>query len=657
MTNSGIGQPVRRKEDFRFLTGEGAFTDDLNMPNQAYSYVLRSPHAHARIAGIDTRAAKAVNGVLTVLTADDIKAAGLGTIPCLSDVIQRDGSPMVSPARPILADGFVRHVGNAVAFVVAETLSVAKDAAELIEIDYEPLPAVVGTKGATDTGAHQVWPEAKNNTCYIWETGDQEATDAAFADAAHTVSLELVNNRVVVAAIEPRALVGDWDGTRYTLHAPTQGVHGMRRQLANHVFNLPEESFHLVTPDVGGSFGMKNRLYPELPLVLHAARELERPVKWTADRSESFLADTQGRDQVNHAELALDAEGRIQAMRIDTQYNVGAYLSQFGPTIALGTKVALQIGAYRIPHVFGRVTGVFTNTVPVDAYRGAGRPEAGYVIERLVDAAARKLKMDPATFRRLNFIAPEAMPHTTALDLTYDSGEFKRNLDDALSRGDYESFKSRREVSKAAGKLRGCGIAYHLENSAAGASETTHIRVEPSGKVTMIQGTQSGGQGHATIFPQIAADRLGIEVDQIELIQGDTDLVATGAGTGGSKSTGVGGVSCDRAAIAVIEKGRLIASHVLEASSADIEYSNGIFNVAGTDRSRTLYEIAAAAQDSQNLWEGEEPELVGSGEFGSTVASYANGCHLCEVEVDSETGAIDIVNYTVVSDFGTLVSG
>ena len=656
MTNSGIGRPVRRKEDFRLLTGDGTFTDDLNMPNQAYSYVLRSPHAHARIAGIDTHAAKATKGVLTVFTADDIKAAGLGMIPCLSDVTQRDGSPMVSPARPILADGFVRHVGNAVAFVVAEALSVAKDAAELIEVDYEPLPAVVDTRGATDAGAHQVWPEAKNNTCYVWETGDQKATDAAFADAAHTVSLELVNNRVVVAAIEPRALVGDWDGTRYTLHAPTQGAHGMRRQLANHIFNLPEESFHLVTPDVGGSFGMKNRLYPELPLVLLATRELGRPVKWTADRSESFLTDTQGRDQVNHAELALNADGKIQAMRIDTQYNFGAYLSQFGPAIALGTKVALQIGAYRIPHVFGRVTGVFTNTVPVDAYRGAGRPEAGYVIERLVDAAARQLKMDPAAFRRLNFIAPEAMPHTTVLDLTYDSGEFKRNLGDALSQGDYDSFKSRREVSKAAGKLRGCGIAYHLENSSAGASETTQIRIEPTGKITMIQGTQSGGQGHATIFPQIAADRLGIEVDQIELIQGDTDLVATGAGTGGSKSTGIGGVSCDRAAIAVIEKGRLIASHVLEAAPTDIEYANGIFQVAGTDRSRTLYEIAAAAQDSKNVPEGEELELVGSGEFGSTVASYANGCHLCEVEVDSETGAIDIVSYNVVSDFGTIIN-
>jgi carbon-monoxide dehydrogenase large subunit len=656
MTNSGIGQPIRRKEDLQLLTGRGAFTDDFNLPNQAYGYVLRSLHAHAHIAAIDITSAKKADGVLAVFTANDIKAAGLGTIPCLSSVTQRDGSPMVQPERPILADELVRHVGNAVAFIVAETLSQAKDAAELIEVDYEPLPAVVDTSSATDAGAPQVWPEAHNNICYVWETGDQEATDAAFAGAAHIASLDLVNNRVVVAAIEPRALVGQWDGRRYTLYAPTQGVHAMRRQLAAHIFNLPEEKFHLVTPDVGGSFGMKNRLYPELPLVLFAAHVLGRPVKWTADRSESFLADTQGRDQINHAELALDAKGLIQAMRIDTQYNVGAYLSQFGPAIAIGTKVALQIGAYRIPHVFGRVTGVFTHTVPVDAYRGAGRPEAGYVIERLVDAAARKLKMDPADFRRLNFIAPEAMPHTTALDLTYDSGEFKRNLDDALSQSDYEGFETRRIAAEANGKLRGCGISYHLENSAAGASETTHIRIEPSGDVTIIQGTQSGGQGHATIFPQIAADRLGIEVDRIELIQGDTDLVETGAGTGGSKSTGVGGVSCDRAAVAVIEKGRLIASHVLEAAPTDIEYTNGIFNVAGTDRSRTLYEIAAAAQDPQNLPDGEEPALVGNGEFGSTVASFANGCHLCEIEVDPETGAIDIVSYNVVSDFGTIIN-
>ena len=656
MTDSGIGQPVRRREDSRLLTGRGAFTDDFSLPDQTYAYVLRSPHAHARIADIDTSSAKAADGVLAVLTAADIKSAGLGTLPCLFPVTQRDGSPMISPVRPILADGFVRHVGNAVAFVVATKLSQAKDAAELIEVDYEPLPAVVDTKGASSAGAPQVWPQAENNTCYIWETGDREATDAAFANATHVAELELINNRVVVAAIEPRALLGQWDGTRYTLYAPTQGVHGMRRQLANHIFNLPEETFRIVTPDVGGSFGMKNRLYPELPLVLFTARELGRPVKWTADRSESFLADTQGRDQVNHAELALDAEGRIQALRVDTRYNVGAYLSQFGPGIATGTKVALQIGAYNIPHVFGRVTGVFTNTVPVDAYRGAGRPEAGYVIERLADAAARKFKMDPAEFRRLNFVVPEAMPHTTALDLTYDSGEFRRNLDEGLALGEYEGFEKRRSASEAAGMLRGCGMAYHLENSSMGSAETTHIRVEPSGDVTMIQGTQSGGQGHATIFPQIAADRLGIEVDRIELIQGDTDLVATGAGTGGSKSTGVGGVSCDRAAVAVIERGRVIASHVLEAAPADIEFSNGLFTVAGTDRGRTLFEIAEAAQNPKNLPDETETGLFGSGEFGSNVASFANGCHLCEVEIDPGTGTIDIVRYSVVSDFGTVIN-
>ena len=656
-TKSGIGQPLRRKEDPRFLTGRSAFTDDFKLPGQVYAYVLRSPHAHARIAAIDTSAARAADGILAVLTASDIKTAGLGTLPCLFPVTQSDGSPMVSPARPILADGFVRHVGNAVAFVVADTLTQAKDAAELIDVDYEPLPAVVDTKGATDAGAAQVWPEAENNICYIWETGDREATDAAFDSAEHVVYLDLVNSRVVVAAIEPRALVGQWGGTRYTLYAPTQGVHGMRRQLANHIFDLPEKMFRLVTPDVGGSFGMKNKLYPEMPLVLFAARELDRPVKWTADRSESFLSDTQGRDQVNRAELALDEDGRIQALRVDTHYNVGAYLSQIGPAIVTwGSKVALQIGAYQISHAFSRVTAVFTHTVPVDGYRGAGRPESGYLIERLVDAAARKLKMDPAEFRRLNFIAPEAMPHTTALGLTYDSGEFQRNLDDALRQFAYEDFAARKAASESAGKLRGCGIAYNLENSAEGASETTRIRVEPSGKVTIFQGTQSGGQGHATIFPQIVADRIGIDVDYIELIQGDTDLVATGAGTGGSKSTGLGGVSCDRAAVAVIERGRRIASQVLEAAPADIEYASGIFSVAGTDRSRTLYEIAEAAEDRQILPDDGETGLFGIGEFGSTVASFSNGCHLCEVEIDPETGAIDIMRYAVVSDFGTVIN-
>ena len=657
MTESGIGQPILRKEDLNFLIGRGSFTDDFNIPGQAYAYVLRSPHAHARIASIDTSAALVASGILAVFTAPDIKAAGLGTLPCLFPVTQRDGSPMISPPRPILAEGFVRHVGNAVAFIVADTLSEAKDAAELIDVDYEPLPAIVETKSITQDGAPLVWPEATNNICYIWETGNSEATDAAFDVAEHIVDLDLVNNRVVVASLESRVLVGQWDGTRYTLHTPTQGVHSIRRQLANNIFNLPEEKFRLITPDVGGSFGMKNKLYPEQPLVLFAARALGRPVKWTADRSESFLSDTQGRDQVNHAELAFDAEGRIQALRVDTIYNMGAYLSQIGPAVVTwGSKAALQIGAYRIPQAFSRITGVFSHTVPIDGYRGAGRPEASYVIERLVDAAARKLNMDPADFRRLNFIAPDEMPHTTALNLTYDSGEFRRNLDDGLALGDYGGNGTRKAISESAGKLRGCGMSYHLETTGEGNTETTRIRVEPTGGVTIVQGTQSGGQGHATIFPQIVAERLGIEVDRIEFIQGDTDLVAVGSGTGGSKSTCLGGVSCDRAAIAVIERGRLIASHVLEAAPADIEYADGLFKVTGTDRGRTLYEIAVVAEGQNFLSNDGEIGLFGMGEFGSTVASFANGCHLCEVEIDPETGVIEIARYSVVSDHGTIIN-
>ncbi len=657
MAKFGVGQAVERTEDARLLTGRGRYTDDINLEGQVYGVVLRSPHAHAEIRSIDTSAARSAPGVLAVYTAADIRAAGLGTIPCMYPIEQKDGSPLVTPPHPILAEGRVRHVGDPVAFVVAESPAAARDAAELIEVDYAPLPAIADTATATDPEAPQIWDEAPRNTCFVWADGDEAATEAAFARAAEVVTVELVNNRVVVNPMEPRAALGDWDGERFTLYTPTQGPHSIRFQLAKHIFKVPTRAVRVVTPDVGGGFGMKIFLYAEQPLVLFAARELGRPVKWTAERSaDGFVSDSQGRDQINRVELALDANGRFLALKVRNVANLGAYISNFAPFIPTACGAGMLNGVYAFEAIHVEVTGVFTNTVPVDAYRGAGRPEAIYIVERAVDAAARRLGIDPAELRRRNFIRPEAMPCRTAMGLVYDSGDFARNLDEALRIADAEGFPARRRQAAGEGKLRGLGLAYYVEACGGGPGESANIEVAEDGTVTLLIGTQSNGQGHETAYAQVIAERLGIDLDRIRVVQGDTDLIAKGNGTGGSRSLPEGGIAVDRAAAAVIEKGRRIAARVMEAAEVDIEFRDGTFVVAGTDRRLGLAEAAQAARDPTLLPEEEETGLTGTGQFMAEEKTFPNGCHVCEVEIDRETGTTRIVRYTIVDDFGTVVN-
>ena len=654
MVKFGVGQPGTRLEDQRLLTGHGAYTSDINLDGQAYGVVVRSPYAHARFSQVDASAAKAAPGVLTVYTADDIKAAGLKSLPFAMGFDNIDGSKVYSPTRDILAVDVVRHVGNPVAFVVAETLGQAQDAAELVDIDYEPLPSITDTKQATKADTPQVWEGAANNVAFTWQMGDRDATDAAFEKADQVVRVELVNNRLVANSMETRAAIGDWDGKRYTLHSPSQGVHFTQNAVSD-VLGIEKDELRVMTPDVGGSFGMKTMLYPEPPLVLFAARDLNRPVKWTSERTEAFVSDNQGRDQINHAELALDSDARFLGIRVRSIGNIGAYYSSFGMFIPTSAGAKLLGGVYTVPAVHVEVTGVFTHTVPVDAYRGAGRPEAIYLVERLVDAAARQLEIDPTELRRRNFIPKDAMPYSTAIVNVYDCGDFPRMMEEALDHADYAGFAARREETRKVGKLRGLGVASYVENCGGGAEKAV-VSVDGKGDVKVVIGTQAIGQGIATGYAQVIADNLGVENDCVNVIMGDTDLVATGNGTGGSKSMPVGGVACERAALALIEIGKRIAAEVLEASTADIEFSDGTFSVVGTDRRVGLAQVAEAATDSKFAVDGEEPGLSGSGEFNSDVSTFPNGCYVCEVEIDRDTGTLDIVKFVAFDDIGTVMN-
>ncbi|MGE5145152.1 MAG: xanthine dehydrogenase family protein molybdopterin-binding subunit, partial [Candidatus Eiseniibacteriota bacterium] len=543
MGQFGIGQAVRRTEDQRFVRGRGQYTDDISLPRQSYAVFVRSPHAHARIRRIDTAAAAALPGVLGVYTGADLEAAGVAPIDCGTAVKNIDGSTeKVVPWHP-LAVGRVKHVGDPVAVAVGETLAAARDAAEAVEVDYEPLPSVTDTAGALKPGAPLAWDEVPGNLSFDWETGDKAAAAAAFAKAARVVTLDLVNNRVVQNPMEGRAAIGDYDqrGDRYVLYTSTQGSHGLRRQLVTGPFKGPEASFRVVTPDVGGGFGMKNFLHPEQAVVPWLAKQLGRPVKWTGERAECFLTDVQGRDHVSHAELALDRDGRILALKVETIANLGAYLSFFAPFVATAAGVPMLPGVYAIPTVYVRVKGVLTNTAPVDAYRGAGRPEASYLIERLVDVAARETGLGPAEFRRRNFIPPSAMPYKTATGLVYDSGDFTRLMTRAMETADWAGFEARRKEARGRGKLRGIGMAYYVERCGGGLEERAELRINPAGEVTVLIGTQSNGQGHETAYAQIVEERLGIPFDKVKVVQGDTDVIATGRGTGGSRSLPVGG--------------------------------------------------------------------------------------------------------------------
>ncbi len=657
-TRFGIGQAVRRVEDQRFLTGQGRYLDDINLEGQLHARVLRSPHAHAEIRGIDVTEAAALPGVAAVLTGTDVAADGLGDIPAGAVVTSRDGQPNIVPPRPALAQGRARFVGEPVALVVAETAAIAQDAAELIVVDYAELPAVVATGSALDPETPQIHERAPGNLCLDWEKGDKAATDAAFAEAAHVTSLELVNSRVVVNPIEPRGCLGQWhpETESFTLYNSGQAMHGIARMLSGSVFDLPVEKLRVISPDVGGGFGTKHFVYPEQALVLWAARRLGRPIKWISDRGEGFLSDTHGRDHVMRAELALDAEGKILALRVITTANIGAYVSTFGAMIPTNPVAVVLGGVYDIPAVYYNAKGVFTNTVPVDAYRGAGRPEASFAIERLVDLAAIEMEIDPVDLRHRNFIKPDAMPYTTAMGSILDCGEFDRILERTLAQGDHPGFAARRRESEGRGRLRGLGLASYFEATLGMPNEKTEVRFEPDGGVTVLAGTMSNGQGHETTYAQILHQRLGLDFDSIRFLQGDTGLIASGGGHGGSRSMQLGGNALLAAADIIEEKAKRLAAHHLEAAVADIELAEGACSVVGTDIRITLPELAQIARDPAKLPEGMEPGLDATGAYERQASTYPNGCHLAEIELDPETGRVEILAYHVVDDFGVLLN-
>ena len=658
MKQFGIGQPVRRVEDRRFITGRGNYLDDISVSRQAQAFMLRSPHAHARIRAIDSSAALSAPGVVAVFTGDDLARDGIGTIPCLSAVTNRDGSPSVLPPHPAIARDRVRHVGDTVAMVLAESAAAARDAAELIVLDYEPLSAVVDTAHALDPGQPQVWDEAPGNLCFDWEVGNIAAVQQAIAGARHRISLELVNNRIVVNSMEPRGAIGEYDPGEdsFTLWSSTQGSHFVRNLLAGSVFKIPENRIRVVTRDVGGGFGMKLFLYPEHILVLWGAKKVGRPVKWVPDRADAFMTDTQGRDNITHLDLALNEQLRFLALDVELLANMGAYLSNFAPEIPTASGAVMHSGVYAIPAIHVGVKGVFTNTTPVDAYRGAGRPEAAYAIERLIDFAARRLGVPPQELRRRNFIKPEAMPYQTALGLNYDSGEIARNMDQALAAADLVGFPARRAEARARGRYRGLGHAVYIEQSGFPPDEFAELRFDPSGTLTILMGTQSSGQGHQTAYTQLAAERLGVVPEKIRVLQGDTAVISFGRGTGGSRSIPVGGASLAQAADKLIAKGRRIAAHLFEAAEADVEFADGIFSVSGTDRRLGIEEVARAAFDPARQAPGVEPGFDESGHFAPPQPTFPNGCHVCEVEIEPDTGRIEILRYLVVDDFGRVIN-
>ncbi len=663
-----IGARVQRKEDYRFLTGAGQYTDDVALPNQTYAAFVRSPHAHAVIRKINSEKAKKAPGVLAVFTGEDLAAAKVGGLPCGWLITDVKGQPMKEPPHPCLAQGKVRHVGDQVAVVIAETLDQAQDAAELVKVDYQELPAVVDPKKASSgKPIHDIAPD---NTCYVWALGDKAAVDSAFSKANHVTKLEFVNNRLIPNAIEPRAAIGAFSRAddAYTLYVASQNPHVERLLMTAFVLGLPEHKVRVVAPDVGGGFGSKIYLYAEDVVVTWASKQLNRPVKWTSDRSEAFLSDAHGRDHITVAELALDKEGKFLAMRVKTTANLGAYLSTFAscvPTILYATLLA---GQYTTPLIHCEVTAVFTNTTPVDAYRGAGRPEATYVVERLVETAAREMKIDPVELRRRNFIRD--FPYQTPVALQYDTGNYDATLDAALKLADVSGFSSRKENSLKNGKLRGIGYAAYIEacgiapsavagslGARAGLFEAGEVRVHPTGTVTVFTGSHSHGQGHETTFAQVVADRLGLPIDNVAIVHGDTSKVLFGMGTYGSRSIAVGGTAIVKALDKIIAKGKKIAAHLLEASEADIEYDRGEFKVAGTDKKKMFGEVAFAAYVPHNYPHDKlEPGLNENAFYDPANFTFPAGTYVCEVEIDRDTGATQIASFTAVDDFGKIIN-
>jgi len=650
MAKFGVGQPVRRVEDSRLLRGKGTYTDDINREGQAYAYVLRSPHGHAAIKGIDTGEAAKMPGVIAVLTAKDAEADKLGAIHCKVDYKNRDGSDMWKPDHHALAQDRVRHVGDPVALVVAETLAQARDAAEAIQVDYDTLPAVTDMAAAIKPGAPQVWPQYENNVILDWQMGDEAACDAEFKKAKRIIKLDLVNNRIVVNAMEPRAAIGEFDATAngFTLRTCSQGVHGLAGQMAE-ALGVKFKQVRVITPDVGGGFGMKIFAYAEHLLVLWAAKRLGRPVKWTADRGESFLCDTQGRDHLSHAALAVDGDGKFLAMKISTLANLGAYLSNYGPFIPTDCGSGLLCGVYTFNAAHVSVKCVATNTVPVDAYRGAGRPEAAYLVERVVDYAAAELGIAPDQLRAMNYIPKSAMPFKQAMGLVYDSGDFAGTMAMAQKEADWAGFARRKSESASRGRLRGIGMSYYVEACGGAPNEKATLRVDADETVSLMIGTQSNGQGHETAYAQLIAEDLGVPFESIKVVQGDTSLVSFGMGTGGSRSLPVGGAATVEAVTEVIKKGKELAGDALEAAAADIEFKDGSFRIAGTDRAIGIFELAKRAK-------GKNLDLAGLGDFNPGANTYPNGCHVCEVEVDPDTGTVTVERMTMVDDFGRVVN-
>jgi len=672
MTENGIGAAVRRKEDYRFITGKGHYVDDINRPNQLYAIIVRSPHAHAKINAIALDNAKAAPGVVAVFTGADMAAAGVGGLPCGWGITSSDGTPMVEPGHPPLAVDVVHHVGDQVAVVLAETKAAARDAAELVEVDYEDLPAVASLAAAAAEGAPLVWDDAPGNICFDWEIGDAAATDAAFAKAAHVASIDIVNNRLIANAMEPRAAIGDYDSGKdeYTLFTTSQNPHVIRMLMGAFVLSIPEHKLRVISPDVGGGFGSKICHYAEEAIVTWASKQVNRPVKWTADRSESFISDAHGRDHVSHAELAMSEEGVFLGLRVDTRANLGAYLSTFGPAVPTVLYATLLAGTYKTPAIHARVRGMFTHTVPVDSYRGAGRPEACYLLERLVDRAAKVMGIDPIELRRRNFIKPDDYPYQTPVALEYDSGNYDATVDQALELADYANFEQRRKESANCGKLRGVGVATYIEacgiapsnvagalGARAGLYEVGTVRVNPTGSVTVLTGSHSHGQGHETTFAQLVTEALGVDFDNVSIVHGDTGKVPFGMGTYGSRSAAVGGVALMNALEKIRNKARKIAAHLLEASAEDIEFKDGKLTVVGTDRSVAFGDVAMAAYVPHNYpLDTLEPGLEETAFYDPKNFTFPAGCHICEVEIDADTGEVDVVSFTAADDFGRIIN-
>jgi carbon-monoxide dehydrogenase large subunit len=654
MSKFGIGQPVRRVEDSRFIMGRGRYVDDIELPRQCHGVLVMSPHAHARIKHIDTAKAAAAEGVLAVLTGADAQAEGLGR---LSPAMPEDmGGPKgFRSLRPVLAADKARAVGDRVAFVVAETLAQARSAAELLAIDYEPLPAVTSVEDAVKSGAPVIWDECPGNAAFTLAFGNKEATDAAFAKARHVVSLRLENNRLSANPIEPRAAIGDYhadDGT-YTLHTTSQNPHGNRSAIAG-VLKVPETKLRVISPDVGGGFGMKSGGYPEDALVLWASRRIGRPVKWTSMRTEGLLGDTHGRGQVVRGELALDQHGKILALRVNALHAMGSHI--FGASVVcIVFALRLATGVYEIPALHATGKAVFTNTAPLAPYRGAGRPEATYLVERLLDHAAETIGLDHAEIRRRNFIPAAKMPHKTLTGMTYDSGDFTRVMDECLKLADWDGFPARAARSKQNGKLRGRGLAYFLEEASV-FNDRMALRFDPSGHVTITAGTHSHGQGHATVYAQMVCEWLGVPFESIRFVQGDTEEVSVGRGTYGSRSMMVGGNALKHAADAIIAKAKPMAAHLMEAAAGDIEFEDGQFHIVGTDRSMRLTDVAKAFYRPAHLPRQFEVGLEAAGFYAPEPPNYPNGCHTCEVEVDPQTGMVDLVRYAAVDDVGRVIN-